>query len=96
MKLAHRSVFLLTFNSKPYMETNFGAGGIIGRSQSKWGALYFFPVLYFILFTHVCSFMVVLGLGFWGWGLGLGFWGWDFQLMGFGACGVGPSWFCWG
>ena len=23
----------------------------------------------------------------------LGFWGWGFQLMGFGACGVGPSGF---
>ena len=23
------------------------------------------------------------------------FWGWGFQLMGFGACGVGPSGFFW-
>ena len=44
--------------------------------------------------------MVVWGFGvgvvdcfFWGLGLGLGFWGWSFQLMGFGACGVGPSGF---
>ena len=35
--------------------------------------------------------MVIWGLGFWGWGLILGFWCWDFQLMGFDACGVGPS-----
>ena len=39
--------------------------------------------------------MVVWGFGFWGWGLLLGFWGWGFQLMGFGACGVGPSGFFW-
>ena len=37
--------------------------------------------------------MVVWGLGFWGWDLILGFCGWDFQLMGFGASGVGPSGF---
>ena len=37
--------------------------------------------------------MVGWGLGFWGWGLILGFWGWGFQLMGFVACGVGPSGF---
>ena len=30
---------------------------------------------------------------FWGWDLRLGFWGWGFQLMGFGASGVGPSGF---
>ena len=35
--------------------------------------------------------MIVWGLGFWGWVLILGFWGWGFQLMGFWACGVGPS-----
>mgnify|MGYP001804255686 CR=1 FL=1 len=35
--------------------------------------------------------MVVWDLGFWGRGLILGFWGSGFQLMGFGACGVGPS-----
>ena len=37
--------------------------------------------------------MVAWGLGFWGWGLGLGFWGWGFQLMRFGAYGVGLSGF---
>ena len=46
--------------------------------------LYFFPGLFFIIFSYFGSFMVVWGLGFWGWG---------FQLMGFGACGVGPSFF---
>ena len=35
--------------------------------------------------------MMVKELGFWAWGLGLGFWGKGLQLMGFGACGVGPS-----
>ena len=35
--------------------------------------------------------MVVWGLGFLDLGLRLGFWGWGFQLLGFGACGVGPS-----
>ena len=56
-------------------------------------ACYFFPGLFFILFSHCCSFMVVWGLGLWGWGLGLVFCGWVFQLMGFGACGLRPSWF---
>ena len=51
--------------------------------------LYFFPRV--ILYSR--SFMMVLGLGFCGWGLILGFWGWGYQLMGFGACGVGPSGF---
>ena len=32
--------------------------------------LYFFPGLFFWLFSYFCSFMVVWGLGFWGWGLG--------------------------
>ena len=56
-------------------------------------ALFFFSGLFFILSSQICSFMVAWGLGFWGWGLGLGIWGWDFQLMGFGACGVRPSGF---
>ena len=37
--------------------------------------------------------MVVWGLGIWCWGLIFGFGGWGFQLMEFGACGVGPSGF---
>ena len=53
----------------------------------------FFPGLFFIFFSYFGSFLVVWGLGFWGWGLLLGFWGWGFQLVGFGACGVGPSGF---
>ena len=48
--------------------------------------LFFFQVYSFF---HLCSFLVVWGLGFWG----LGFWGWGFHLMGFGACGLGPSGF---
>ena len=56
--------------------------------------LYFFPrVILYNFFSYFGSFMVVWGLGFWVWGLILGFWGWGFQLMGFGACGVGPSGF---
>ena len=50
-------------------------------------AIFFFPGLFFIIFTYFCSFMVVWGLGFWGWGLVLGVWGGGFQLVGFGACG---------
>ena len=40
--------------------------------------LYFVPGLFFILFSLFCSFMVVWV-----------FESWSFQLMGFGACGVG-------
>ena len=39
---------------------------------------------FFLIFAHLWWFWV-LGLG-----LILGVWGWGFQLMGFGACGVGP------
>ena len=56
-------------------------------------ARYILPSLFFIIFSHFCSFMVVWGLGVWGWGLGLVSWGWGFQLIGFGACGVGYSGF---
>ena len=45
-------------------------------------ALYFFPAVI------LCNFFLVLPT----YG-GLGFWGTGFQLMGFGACGVGPSGF---
>ena len=38
--------------------------------------LFFLPGLFFIFISHLCSFMVVWGLCFWGWG---------FQLMGVGA-----------
>ena len=52
----------------------------------------FFPGIFFIIFSYFGSFMVVLGLGSY-----IGFWGWGFQLMGIGACGVGPSGFLgWG
>ena len=53
-------------------------------------AIFFFPGLFFKIFSYFCSFMVV-----WGFGVGvlLSFWGWGFHLMGFGACGVGPSGF---
>ena len=53
----------------------------------------FLPGLLLLLFSLVCSFMVVWGLGFWGWGLGLGFWGWGFQLVRFEACCAVPSGF---
>ena len=48
---------------------------------------------FFLIFAHFSGFS---GLGFWGWNLILGFWGQGFQLMGFGACGMGPSGFSWG
>ena len=54
-------------------------------------ALYFFPRV--ILYNFFLLLLIYGGLGFWGWGLILGFWGWGFQLMGFGACGVGLSGF---
>ena len=41
--------------------------------------------------------LVIFGLGFWGLGFILGIRGWEFQLMWFGACGVGTSGFLgWG
>ena len=49
----------------------------------------FFPGFVVILYF---SFLLIYG-NFGGLGLGLGFWGWDFQLMGFGAFGVGSSGF---
>ena len=50
---------------------------------------YIFPMV--ILYTSL-SFLLIFGaLGLRVWGLRLSFWGWGFQLMGFGACGVGPS-----
>ena len=55
--------------------------------------LYFFPGLFFTFFSYFGSLLVV-----WGFGVGVlisGFWGWGFQLMEFGACGVGAFWFFW-
>ena len=49
-----------------------------------------YSLYFFLKFAHYGC------LEFWRWGLGLGFWGWGFQLMGFGACVVGPSGFFWG
>ena len=40
---------------------------------------------FFLFFAHLWWFL------FGAWGLRFGFSGWGFQLMGFGACGVGPS-----
>ena len=51
----------------------------------------FFPRV--ILYNFFFFLLIYGGLGFWGWCLILGFWGWGIQLMGFGACGVGPSGF---
>ena len=51
-----------------------------------------FPGLFFMTFYYFYSLMVG-----WSWGLRLGFLGWGFQLIGFGACGVGPTgFFGWG
>ena len=60
-------------------------------------AIYFPRVIIYTFFSFLLIYggLVVLGLGFgvFDWG----FWGWSFQLMGFGACGVGPVWvFFWG
>ena len=55
--------------------------------------LYFFPRFILYYFFLILLFYGGLGFGFWGWALILGFWGWGSQLMGFGACGVGPSGF---
>ena len=51
----------------------------------------FFPRV--ILFNFFFSLLIYGGLGFWGWGLRFGFLGCGFQLIGFGACDVGPSGF---
>ena len=55
------------------------------------GKAIFFSQVYssyfFLIFAHLWWFGV-LGLGSY-----IGFLGWGFQLMGFGACGVGPSGF---
>ena len=53
----------------------------------------FFPRDIFFTFFHFGSFMVVWCWSLWGSGIELGFWGWGFQLIGFGACDVGPSGF---
>ena len=54
---------------------------------------YFFPRV--ILYNFFLFLLIYGGLGFGVLGLGsyIGFLGWGFQLMGFGACGVGPSGF---
>ena len=52
---------------------------------------YFFPRV--ILYNFFLFWLIDGGLGFWGWGLTSGFWGWGFQLMWFGAWGMGPSGF---
>ena len=51
----------------------------------------FFPKV--ILYNFFSFWLIFGGLEFLGWGLILGFGGRGFQLMGFGACGVGPSGF---
>ena len=52
---------------------------------------YIFPRV--ILYNIILFLLIYGGSGLWGLGLILGFWGWGFQLIGFGACGVGPSGF---
>ena len=41
-----------------------------------------FPRVILYILSHFCSFIVVWGSGFWGWG---------FQFMGFWSCGMRPS-----
>ena len=55
----------------------------------RWAKRYFFPGLSFVYFSHFCSFMVVWGLEFWGWGLGLGFLVWVFSQFGLGPVAWG-------
>ena len=66
---------------------------VVKKARKRLFIAIFFPrvILYnFFLFLLIYG---GLGFGFWDWGHILGFWGWGFQLMGFGACGVGPSGF---
>ena len=63
-------------------------GSLLSHIAAKLVLYFFFPGLFFIMFSYFGSFMVV-----WGWVLISGFWGWGFHLMGFGACGVWPSGF---
>ena len=48
------------------------------------GAIFFFPGLFLIIFSYFGSFMVVWGLGLWGWGHILGIWVGGFSLWGLG------------
>ena len=75
----------------------------IKSSPIRWLERYIFPrfILYnFFLFWLIFFFFLVFFWGLGGWGCGGGvfilvFWGWGFLLLGFGACGVGPSGFFW-
>ena len=53
-------------------------------------AIFFLRVIFYTFFLFLLVYgglgIGVLGLGSWIW-----FLGWVFQLMGFGACGVGPA-----
>ena len=64
---------------------------VVKKARKRLFIAIFFPRV--ILYNFFLFLLIYGGLGFWGWGLILGFWGWGFQLMGFGACGVGPSGF---
>ena len=80
-------------DSKDFMELSFQ--GIIMSQQgysNKSGCnihAIFFPGLFFMFFFLIL--LVYCGFGICCLKLGLG--GWGLQLMGFGACGVGPSGF---
>ena len=43
--------------------------------------IYYFPELFFVLFSQFCSVMMVWGLEFWVWDLGFVFLGSGFQLI---------------
>ena len=49
---------------------------------------FIFDNFFLFLLIYSGSGLKILGLG-----LRLDFWGWGFQLMGFGACGEGPTGF---
>ena len=66
----------------------FGVGFCIFLKVLLYLKPFYGPSMPFLTFHNLilfCSFMVVWGLGFLGWGLELGFWGLGFQLIGCGA-----------
>ena len=78
-------------------------GRPVGHTQSFCSVIFrdligtgtiFFPRVILYSYSSFCSFMVVWG--FLGLGLELGLGVRDFQMMGFEACGVGPSGYFWG
>ena len=55
-------------------------------------SLYFFPGLFFTIFSYFCSFMVVWGLGFLGWGSYIGFLRYGCSVIGIWGLRCGAFW----